>query len=655
MLPEIGQLALVLAALLALVQGSLPLLGAARADARLQAVAVPAAAGQFACVAIAFALLAWSFATNDFSVRNVAHNSFSALPLTYRLTATWGSHEGSLLLWVLIMAGWGALVPVLGRGLQAALVARVLGVMGLLGLGFLAFLLLTSNPFVRLYPVPADGADLNPLLQDWGMILHPPLLYLGYVGFGVTFAFAVAALLDGAPDATWARRVRPWAGAAWVFLTIGIALGSWWAYRELGWGGWWFWDPTENASLMPWLAGTALLHSLAVTARRGQLAAWSLLLAIATFALSLLGTFLVRSGMLSSVHAFAADPARGLFILALLALAVGGSLALYAARAPRRAPAAPLDWPSREAFLLGQNLLLMVALGTVLLGTLYPLLLDVLGLARVSVGPPYFNSVLVPVAAPLLFLAAIGPVARWRDAPLPALASRLRWAFGSALALALLLPLAVGGPRPGATLGLFLGLFILGSMAVALAERRGPLPRRALGMHVAHAGLAVLVLGITLVSHYALERDVRLASGESADLGRLTFTFHGTTPVQGPNWVGDRGAVSVALGNGRSAWLYPEKRRYQVSGIAVTEAALHSTPWRDLYVSLGQFIGNDADGRQVWSLRLYRKPFIGWLWARGALLALGGALAASAPAHGRRRSATLSLPAALPEPTRSPR
>lgn len=540
-----------------------------------------------------------------------------------------------MLLWVLMLAGWGAVFARRGRRLPTAISVRVLAVLGLVSVGFSAFVLLTSNPFIRLDPVPPDGADLNPLLQDWGMILHPPLLYMGYVGCAVTFAFAVAGLLAGRLDSAWARWVQPWSLMAWVFLTIGIALGSWWAYRELGWGGWWFWDPTENASLMPWLAATALIHSLAVTARRGHLLHWTLFLSIGVFSLSLLGTFLIRSGVLSSVHAFAMDPTRGLFILGLLALVIGGSLALYAWRYPRTPALAGFGWLSRESMLLGNVLLLMAALATVMLGTLYPLLLDVFGLGKVSVGPPYFDAVFVPVMAPLLMLMAIGPLTDWHRADPRRLVKRMRWAFAAALAVAVAIPLVQGGARPWVSLGLFLAFWILLTLVLGLIERltgrgdgRAAAPRRLtrgfVGMQIAHTGMAVLVVGITLVSAYSIERDVRLDVGESVELAGHRFTLRDVTAHTGPNYVADRGVVEVVRADGRRLTLYPEKRLYNASRMAMTEAALHVGAFGDLYVSLGDYLGGRA-----WSLRLYRKPFIGWLWAGATLMALGGLLAAT--------------------------
>ena len=472
MVPEIGHFALILALLLAAVQGILPIAGAARGNAVWMAVARPAAQGQFTFVAIAFGCLAYSFVNNDFSVLNVATNSNSQLPIQYRIAATWGSHEGSLLLWVLMLNVWTVAVTVFSRHLPETMAARVIGVLGLVGVGFILFLLLTSNPFERLLPAAADGRDLNPLLQDPGMVIHPPMLYMGYVGFSVAFAFALAALIGGKLDATWARWSRPWTTLAWCFLTIGIMLGSWWAYYELGWGGWWFWDPVENASFMPWLVGTALMHSLAVTEKRGGFKSWTVLLAICAFSLSLLGTFLVRSGVLTSVHAFATDPRRGIFILSFLVVVIGGSLTLFAWRAPKVGIGGAFNVVSREAMLLTNNVLLLVAAGSVLLGTLYPLFLDALNLGKISVGPPYFDSVFVPLMTPALFLMGIGPIARWKEASLPDLAQRLKWALAVSIVTALLLPLLLGKWTPLISFGLVLAIWILTTAAVNLRDRK---------------------------------------------------------------------------------------------------------------------------------------------------------------------------------------
>lgn len=658
MMAELGQFAIALALALALVQGSVPLVGAHRGDRRLMALAKPLAQAQFVLLLFAFAALAWSFLTHDFSVRNVAQNSFSQLPAMYRFTATWGSHEGSLLLWTVILAGWSAAVSVFARQLPEEMVARVLGVMGLISVGFLALLLLTSSPFERLFPIPADGRDLNPLLQDLGMVSHPPLLYMGYVGFSVAFAFAIAALLSGRLDAAWARWSRPWTTAAWTFLTLGVGLGSWWAYRELGWGGWWFWDPTENASLMPWLAGTALIHALAATEKRGVFGNWTVLLAIATFSLSLLGTFLVRSGVLSSVHAFATDPTRGLFILTFLGLVIGGSLTLYALRAPRMMGGGSFGWFSRESLLLANNVFLVAALGAVLLGTLYPLFLDALGLGKISVGPPYFNAVFVPLVAPALFLVGIGPLARWKQADLPDLMWRLKWAFAVALVTAALLPLTLEGMNLQVTLGLFLALWILFTVlkgfAVRLQHHSGSrvrqlarLPRAFWGMQLAHAGLAVLVIGVTIVSNYETERDVRMPIGSYLDLAGYRFVFQGVEELPGPNYLAGRGTMEVTSPWGRSFMLYPEKRNYNASGMVMTQAAVNYGPFRDVYVSLGDPLGDGA-----WTVRVYHKPFVGWLWAGTLFLALGGGLAAT----DRRYRVTLrrrSAPATSAESLRS--
>src|SRR5262245_52078134 len=572
MIPEIGHFSLILALTLALAQGVLPLLGAARAVPEWMALARPAAQGQFVFVAIAFVCLGWSFANNDFSVLNVASNSNSQLPLHYRIAATWGSHEGSLLLWVLMLSIWTVAVTVFSRRLPDEMVARVIGVMGLISVGFILFLLLTSNPFERLLPPAPDGRDLNPLLQDPGMVIHPPMLYMGYVGFSVAFAFAIAALLGGRLDATWARWSRPWTTLAWCFLTCGIALGSWWAYYELGWGGWWFWDPVENASFMPWLAGTALIHSLAVTEKRGAFRSWTVLLAILAFSLSLLGTFLVRSGVLTSVHAFATDPRRGIFILGFLVLVIGGSLALFAWRAPRVGLGGAFDAVSRESALLANNVLLVVACGSVLLGTLYPLFLDALGLGKISVGPPYFEIVFVPLMAPAVFLMGIGPIVRWKEGTVPELAVRLRWALAVSVVTALLLPVALGTWKPLTSFGLLLVCWVLLSAVVnlrsrvtsvaggSLAARLRAQPRTYYGMLVAHCGVAVFIIGVTLVKAYEMERDVRMAPGDVITVGGYTFRFDGVKDVAGPNYRAGRGTVTVSRDGKAVAVLTPEKR-----------------------------------------------------------------------------------------------
>src|SRR5688572_14039704 len=658
MVPEIGQFALILALLLALIQGVLPIIGAARGIPAWIALARPAAQGQFTFVAIAFGCLAWSFAANDFSVVNVATNSNSQLPLQYRLAATWGSHEGSLLLWVLMLNAWTVAVTVFSRHLPDEMAARVVGVMGLIAVGFLLFMLLTSNPFERLLPAAADGRDLNPLLQDPGMVIHPPMLYMGYVGFSVAFAFAIAALLSGRLDATWARWSRPWTTAAWCFLTIGIMLGSWWAYYELGWGGWWFWDPVENASFMPWLVGTALIHSLAVTEKRGSFKSWTVLLAISAFSLSLLGTFLVRSGVLTSVHAFATDPKRGIFILIFLALVIGGSLALYAWRAPRVGLGGGFSLVSRETMLLANNVLLLVAAGSVMLGTLYPLFLDALSLGKISVGPPYFDAVFVPLMTPAIFLMGVGPLARWKEASLPDIATRLKWALAVSLATALALPFVLGKWTPLISFGLLLAVWVVAASAVNLKARLARAPGRLgarlksqsrsyYGMLLAHCGVAVFIAGVTLVKGYETERDVRMAVGDSVTLGAYTVRFDGVKNVKGPNYRAARGEMTVSRGGALVTVLHPEKRIYNAQQTPMTEAAISTGLLGDLYVSLGEPVSGGA-----WSVRVYHKPFVTWIWGGCLIMALGGLLALTDRRYRRLAPRRESAAAPVPPPIR---
>ncbi|MCM5679910.1 heme lyase CcmF/NrfE family subunit [Schlegelella sp. S2-27] len=640
MIPELGQVALLLALAVALVQGSLPLAGAWRGRRDWMSLARPAADVQCAMVTVAFGCLVASFVRNDFSVAYVADHSNSALPVAYRVAGAWGGHEGSLLLWVLMLALWTFAVARFSRHLPPLLVARLLAVMAWISTGFLLFMLLTSNPFERLSPVPADGQDLNPLLQDPGMVVHPPLLYMGYVGYSVAFAFAVAALLGGQLDAAWARWARPWTTAAWCFLTLGIMAGSMWAYYVLGWGGWWFWDPVENASFMPWLAGTALIHSLAVTEKRGAFKAWTVLLAILVFSLSLLGTFLVRSGVLSSVHAFATDPERGLFILGFLVLVVGGSLALYAWRAPRVGLGARFGIVSRESMLLANNVLFVVATLTVLLGTLYPLLLDALGLGRISVGPPYFEAVFVPLMVPVVLLLGLGPLARWKQSSLPQLLQRLRWAAALSVGAALAAGWLAGLVTLGATLGFTMSFWIVASISTDLWERLGgspgawrQLPRATVGMLLAHLGVAVFAFGVSAVSTYQLERDVRLGMDDSADLAGHVFTFRGVREVHGPNYRAVQALIDVTRRGRLEAQLTPEKRVYRVQRSPMTEAAIDRGVTRDLYVSLGE----PVDGGAAWIVRIYIKPFVNWIWAGCVLMALGGAVAASDRRYRRRK------------------
>ncbi|HNF60404.1 MAG TPA: heme lyase CcmF/NrfE family subunit [Rhodocyclaceae bacterium] len=628
MIPELGSFALVLALLVALVQGVLPLVGAQRGIPAWIALARPASATLFLLVAVAFSCLTASFINNDFSVLYVVQHSNSRLPVEYRIAGVWGGHEGSLLLWVQMLALWSLAVAAFSRSLPEDMVARVQAVLGLVAAGFILFILTTSSPFERLLPGAEDGRDLNPLLQDPGLIFHPPMLYMGYVGFSVAFAFALAALLSGRLDAAWARWSRPWTTAAWIFLTLGIGLGSIWAYYELGWGGWWFWDPVENASFMPWLVGTALIHSLAVTEKRGSFKNWTVLLAIGAFSLSLLGTFLVRSGVLSSVHAFAADPKRGIFILAFLAVVIGASLTLFAWRAPKVGLGGAFALVSRETLLLVNNVLLLTAAGAVLLGTLYPLIIDALNLGKLSVGPPYFNTVFVPLMVPVLFLMAAGPVARWKQADLGEIARRLRWAFGVAVAAGVSLPFVSGGWSAGVALGLALTLWIFGSAIVQIRERlkTGRPPRAFWGMHLAHVGVAVTVLGIVMVKNYESERDVRMAPGDTVKAGDYVLRFKGVESVPGPNYTAARGDLDLIRDGQVVLQLQPEKRKYLSSAMPMTEAAIDSGLTRDVYVSLGDPLDGE-DG--AWSVRVYYKPFVAWIWAGALLMALGGLLAAS--------------------------
>jgi len=635
MIPEIGNFALIMALSMALLQGTLPIIGAARGISSWIALARPVAQGQFVFILIAFGCLAFAFIDNDFSVFYVTNHSNSALPLQYRIAGVWGGHEGSLLLWMLMLGGWSFAVTLFSRNLPDDMVARVLGVLGLVSVGFLLFLLITSNPFERLLPAALDGRDLNPLLQDPGLVIHPPMLYMGYVGFSVAFAFAIAALMTGQLDAAWARWSRPWATVAWMFLTIGIALGSWWAYYELGWGGWWFWDPVENASFMPWLVGTALIHSLAVTEKRGSFKNWTVLLAIVAFSLSLLGTFLVRSGVLTSVHAFATDPERGVFILIFLSVVVGGSLFLYAFRAPRVGMGGSFHFVSRESMLLVNNVMLVVAAGSVLLGTLYPLIIDALGKGKISVGPPYFQAVFVPLMAAMVFFMGLGPIARWRKASLPELAVRLRWAFGVGIITAIILPFIMGKWTPMISLGILMATWIIASLVTSFArtikrskELGGSglagLSRSYYGMQLAHFGIAVFIIGVTFVNGYETEKDVRMDLGDTTTVGGYEFRFDGVVNVDGPNYQAARGFIMVSK-NGRPIMeLNPEKRIYNVQQTPMTEAAIDTGLFRDLYVSLGEPVSGGA-----WSVRIYHKPFVDWIWGGCVLMALGGLLAVS--------------------------
>ena len=639
MLPELGQAASLLALLTALLQVLLPLAGAQAASnparerfaSAAMAVARPAAYAQLLLMLFAYVVLTAAFVQQDFSVKYVADNSNSLLPMVYRYTAVWGAHEGSLLLWALVLAIWTGAVALFSRGLPDVVMARVLGVMGVVAVGFLAFLIFTSNPFIRLLPSPGEGRDLNPLLQDPGMIIHPPLLYVGYVGFVVPFAFAIAALLDGRVDARWLRWTRPWTNIAWGFLTLGIALGSWWAYYELGWGGWWFWDPVENASFMPWLVGAALIHSQAVTEKRRAFRGWTLLLAIAAFSLSLLGTFLVRSGVITSVHAFAADPSRGVFILVFLGIVIGSSLLLYAWRAPQLADDASeksyFAASSRETLLLANNLLLAAACAMVLLGTLYPLIADALDLGKISVGPPYFSLLFIVLMAPLVALVPFGPLTKWqRDK-----ASRLGALLLPWLLLSIVLAVVAYFVAPQGKLKAAAG--ILGAAWVGLGTVRfvwsrlrtnGRFTPEMVGMTLAHTGIAVFLVGALLVEALNVQRELAVKPGQTIEVGRWGFHFQGVDETQGPNYLSDRGHVQVLRDGRPVTLLHPEKRAYASGGQVMTEAGIRPGVLGDVYVAIGEPLGDGA-----WALRVHIKPFVRWIWLGAALMALGGFVTAA--------------------------
>ncbi len=639
MIPELGHFALILAFCVALVQGVLPLVGAHQGRTPWVLVARPAAMAQALLVAFAFGCLTWAFVQSDFSVVYVAQHSNTLLPTLYKFSAVWGGHEGSLLLWALMLSLWTFAVAALSRQLPEPMVARVLGVLGLVAAGFLLFILVTSNPFERLLPAAQEGRDLNPLLQDPGLVFHPPMLYMGYVGFSVAYAFAVAALLSGQLDAAWARWSRPWTTSAWIFLTLGIALGSWWAYYELGWGGWWFWDPVENASFMPWLVGTALIHSLAVTEKRGSFKNWTVMLAIGAFSLSLLGTFLVRSGVLTSVHAFATDPTRGIFILAFLVVVIGSSLVLFAWRAPKVGLGGRFSLVSRESFLLTNNVLLVVGCGTVFLGTLYPLLIDALNAGKISVGPPYFNTVFAPLMVPVLFLMGVAPFARWKEASLAEIARLLRWAFAAAVLVGVAVPFIYGTWHTAVAVGILVAAWIVITAVLNFVQRvqatRGnqsfvaaafKQPRSFWGMHLAHIGVAVFVVGVTLVKNYEVEKDVKMEPGDSVHLVGYEFRFIGVHQVEGPNYLALRGEVELLKDGKLDKVLHPEKRNYASSAMPMTEAAIDAGLTRDVYVSLGEPI-NKSQPEGAWAVRVYYKPFVDWIWGGCLLMSLGGLIA----------------------------
>ncbi len=636
MIPELGHFALILALCLAITQSVIPLAGSYTRNAVWMASARTLAWGQFVFLALAILILINAFLTNDFSVVYVAQNGNTLLPDVYKISAVWGAHEGSLLLWAFLLACWGVAIASFSRNLPLEMVARVLAVMGMISIGFLLFMLLTSNPFDRTFPVPSEGGELNPMLQDPGLAIHPPMRYMGYVGFSVAFAFAIAALLGGRLDASWARWSRPWTTVAWVFLTFGIVLGSWWAYYELGWGGWWFWDPVENASFIPWLIGTALIHSLAVTEKRGAFKSWTVLLAISAFSLSLLGTFLVRSGVLTSVHSFASDPARGIFILIFLMVVIGGSLMLYTWRAPYISGGGRFDLVSRETFLLGNNLLLSVFGALVLLGTLAPLIYDALELGKISVGFPWFNKMFLLTTPFLALMMGVGALSRWKHAEPADLVGRLKVAFAVSVLFGLLslIPMFSQG-QVLVGLGMGLAMWVATSHLVIIRERLKNKPgfdgfwrdfktggRSFYGMILAHLGVAVFIVGVTLVSHFGLEHDVRMGPGDVSEIAGYEFTFDGVTVKPGPNYNAHRGHFKVAKDGKLFAELEPEKRTYFVQTRPMTEAAIEWGLTRDLYVSLGEPLGNGE-----WSLRLYYKPYVRWIWLGGILMGMGGVLA----------------------------
>jgi len=637
MIPEIGHFALVMALCLAIAQASIPLIGASTNNVNWMAVGRSTAIGQFLFLLLAFVCLAYSFVVNDFSVLYVANNSNTALPIYYRISAVWGAHEGSLLLWVLALAGWGFAVAIFSRSLPQDLLARVLSVMGMISIGFLLFTLATSNPFDRLFPAALQGRDLNPLLQDPGLVIHPPMLYMGYVGFSVAFAFAIAALISGEMDSAWVRWSRPWANLAWVFLTIGIALGSWWAYQELGWGGWWFWDPVENASFMPWLAGTALIHSLAVTEKRSTFKSWTILLSIIVFSLSLLGTFLVRSGVLVSVHSFASDPARGVYILGFLALVVGGSLTLYAWRAMRFSSTSQYEIVSKETMLLVNNVLLIVAMLTILIGTLYPLFEDALGMPKSSVGAPYFEAVFVPLMLPLVFMMALGPVAKWRRENLGELLNRLKVLAILAIVVGAVLPLAIYGNNTVMTgIGIAAAAWVILSSIYAVArlvskrDAKTPLlkayakvPKAMYGMLLAHFGMGIFIIGVVFTSSFSDQVEQAVKVGEKISVAGYDFILEGVGPVKGPNYDAMRGSVRVEKSEQLLTTLLPEKRIYNVQRNAMTEASIYTGVFADLYVALGEPVTQDE-----WGLRVYYRPFIQWIWMGCLLMSLGGIVGA---------------------------
>lgn len=643
MIAELGHFALIIALGLALMQSMVPMIGSFKGYTTWMRLGHSLSYGQFLFIAISFICLTAAFWLDDFSLKYVSQNSNTQLPNQYKISAVWAAHEGSLLLWALILAGWTSAVALFSRALPLVLSARILSVLGAISVGFALFLILTSNPFERLLPMtPMQGSDLNPLLQDIGLIIHPPMLYMGYVGFAVPFAFAIAALIGGQFDSAWARWSRPWINMAWVFLTIGITLGSWWAYYELGWGGWWFWDPVENASLMPWLAGTALMHSVSATEKRGVFRSWTLLLAIFAFSLSLLGTFLVRSGILTSVHAFAADPERGVFMLMFLALVIGGSLMLFALRGPAMQKVASYGGWSREVMLLINNVLLVSSLTMILIGTLYPLIADVLELGKISVGPPYFNFFFVPLSVGLVVAVGIAVFTKWKATDSRLLLSNIPYPLVIAVTGAVVLPFLMGDADSGysitAAITLLLTLWLLATIVIDLKAKIGTnlariakLSRSYLGMQLAHSGLAILVLGVGMSAAYDKIRELRMAPGDSAVISGYQFDFKGVNPVAGPNFTAFRGQITVTKGNKLVANLFPEKRQYNAGGQVMTEAAIDPSLIRDIYVSLGESLAEEA-----WAVSLQVKPFVRCIWLGGILIGIGGLIAATDRRYRRR-------------------
>ncbi len=634
MLPELGHFALILALVFACLQAVIPLMGTHLGRTQWMVMSRPLSWGQLAFLTLSFLALAVSFVQDDFSVAYIANNSNSLLPVQYKISAVWGSHEGSLLLWVLLLSVWTVAVSIFSRNLPIDILARVLAIMGLISIGFLLFMLFTSNPFERVLPnIPLDGQDLNPLLQDFGLIVHPPMLYMGYVGFSVAFAFAIAALLSGQLDAAWARWSRPWTTVAWSFLTVGIALGSWWAYYELGWGGWWFWDPVENASFMPWLVGTALIHSLAVTEKRGAFKSWTVLLAIFAFSLSLLGTFLVRSGVLNSVHAFASDPDRGLFILALLIICIGGSLLIYALKAPTVVARVKFSAISKESFLLLNNVLLVVTAAMVLLGTLYPMAVDYFYGQKISVGAPFFNMFFVPIMSVLVLFISLGFISRWKQTESKWLATQLWPAAGFTIILAFVFPFIYQVEFTWQiVVGVALSSWVISSTLLdvyrKIQSKQGmiagikKLSLSYYGMVIAHMGVAITAMGICIVSNYTQEHDVRVVPGDTVDASGYHFIFDGVKKIQGPNFIADEGQIRVFYDDEYFTTMKPQKRHYKVQRNIMTEADIDAGLFRDLYVALGEPLEGNA-----WAVRIHYKPYVRWLWLGAIFMALGGVLA----------------------------